>query len=132
MAGCATKIGRLHIANAAVRKLAGDNDIKKGSYGDEAKQLAKLRVARIDRFKMRRHLASFTHPAPAKIYAKRNEKKTADKNSRQQKVNNNAHVRMHAAAAQRNGQKNQPGNRRCGDHNNTCQTDQVVREENNG
>ena len=112
MAGGAAKIRRLHIAHAAIRKLAGDHDIKKSGYGDETEQLAELGISRINGLEMRRQFASFAHPAPAQINTKRDEQKTGDKNSRQEKVDNDTHVRMHAAAAQRDGQKDQPGNRR--------------------
>src|SRR5438270_11744934 len=131
MAGSTAEIGRLHVTHAAIRKLAGNHDIKKGGYGDETSELTKLRISWINGLEMRWHFASFAHPPPAQINAKRNEQKAANKNPRQEQVDNDTHIRMHAAAAQRDGQKNQPGNRRRGDHNNTRQTDQVVREENN-
>src|SRR5690349_20703096 len=103
MAGGAAKIGRLHIADAAIGKLAGNHDIKKSGNGDESGQLAKLRIPWIDGLEVRRHLAPLAHPAPAQINSKRNEQEASDKNPRQKKIDNNPHVRMHTATAQCNG-----------------------------
>src|SRR6476646_1925426 len=126
------KVRRLHVADTAIGKLAGDHDIKKGGYGDETCELAQLRISRINWLELGRQFTSVAHPAPAQINAKGDEEKTANKDSRQKQVDNDTHIGVNAAAAQRDGQKDQPGDGGSCNHHHTYQADQVVREENNG